>query len=132
MTGYGPDDASNRASAPASHRQPRVTSSGGIIEHVSHYQPRHAKPVPFTDTTLGKTLVLTAVTAAGAGIATTGGAAATYHLGAHPAVDAHYGVPAYDHADPDHNEPAGEFVYIEPAPTIGTASVNHVVLGPGD
>jgi hypothetical protein len=100
---------------------------------MSHYVPRHAKPVPFTDTVLCKTLVLTAVTAAGAGVATTGGAVAAHYLGAHPAtVGAHYGVQAYDHSDPNHVDPPGEFAHIETSPVIGTASVNHLILGPGD
>jgi hypothetical protein len=100
---------------------------------MSHYEPRHAKPVPFSDTVLCKTLVLTAVTAAGAGVAATGGAAATHSFGAHPAVPGAYvGVAAYDHSDLYHNEPSGEWIRIEAAPTIGTAAVNHNILGPGD
>lgn len=89
--------------------------------------------MPFTDTAACKTLALTLVTAASAGIATTGGAAATHALGAHHTPPGVYiGVTLADHADPNHVDPAGEVVHIEDAPTIGTAAVNHVVVGPSD
>jgi hypothetical protein len=89
--------------------------------------------VPFTETARCKALVLTVATAAGAGIATSGGAAATNYLGAHhPAPGTYYGVATYGHSGPDHNEPDGEFTYIEASPTIGTASVSHHILGSGD
>lgn len=93
--------------------------------------PRHAKPVPFTDTVACKTLVLTAVTAAAAGVAASGGAVATHTLGAHIPPGVYIGVMLGDHADPYHNDPGGEWVHVEDAPTLGTASVNHLVVGPG-
>lgn len=100
---------------------------------MSHYQPRHAKTVPFTETVRCKALVLTAASATVAGAATTVGAAATHYLGAHPAAPGtYYGLAAYDHSDPYHNDPGGEWIQIETSPTIGTATVNFNILGPGE
>lgn len=89
--------------------------------------------MPFTDTTLCMAIALSAASAVGAGVAATGGAVATHYLGAHPAVPGtYYGVTAYDHSDPYHNDPSGEWIRIEASPTVGTASVNFNILGTGD
>ena len=55
----------------------------------------------------------------------------TPHLRSSPGTR-HYGVPAYDHADPYHSDPGGEFTRIDAAPTIGTSSVNFTILGPAE
>jgi hypothetical protein len=87
---------------------------------MNHNEPKHAKPAPpFRETGAFKTIALTAVTPVAAGLAATGGGVATHYLGA-------------PHTDPFHNEPSGEWIRIEAAPTIGTAAVNHIILGPGD
>jgi hypothetical protein len=101
---------------------------------MSYYCPKHAKPAPpFYKTTAFKAITLTTMTPVAAGLAATGGAAATYTLAArHTPPGVYIGVALADHADPYHNELTGEFTHIEDAPTIGTAAVNHVVVGPGD
>jgi hypothetical protein len=101
---------------------------------MNHNEPKHAKPAPpFRETGAFKTIALTAVTPVAAGLAATGGGVATHYLGApHAAPGTYYGVAVSDHTDPFHNEPSGEWIRIEAAPTIGTAAVNHIILGPGD
>jgi hypothetical protein len=101
---------------------------------VNKYNPKHAKPAPpFRETAAFKFVALTAVTPVAAGLVATGGAVATYTLAdRHTPPGVYYGVAVTDHTDPNHVDPGGEWIRIEAAPTIGTAAVNHVVLGPGD
>jgi hypothetical protein len=101
---------------------------------MNHYEPGHAKPAPpFRETTAFKAIALTTMTPVAAGLVATGGAAATHILGAHHTPPGVYiGVAVADHADPYHSDPGGEFVRIEDTPTIGTAAVTHVVVGPSD
>jgi hypothetical protein len=97
---------------------------------VTHYVAKHAKVVPFHKTTTFKAFVFATVTPAAAGVAATGGAVATHHPGGLTAPGTYYGVPAYDHSDPYHSDPGGEWIRIEASPIIGTASTNHQVIVP--
>jgi hypothetical protein len=78
-----------------------------------------------------KSIAAGAVITIGAGAAAAGGAviaanpfpAATYLHRTSPG-DA-YGVAVYDHADPVHSDPGGEFIQIRAADNGGTASTFH-------
>ena len=75
-----------------------------------------------------KSIAAGAVITIGAGAAATGGAviaaspfaAATYLH--HTSPGAAYGMAVYEHADPLHSEPGGEFIQIRAADNGGTAS----------
>jgi hypothetical protein len=97
---------------------------------MNHYIARHAKVVPFQKTATFRALALAAAAPTAAGVIATGGAVATHHLAVPALPGAHYGVPADDHADPYHSDPGGEWIRIENAPTIGTASVHRLVFVP--
>jgi hypothetical protein len=78
-----------------------------------------------------KSIAAGAVITISAGAAATGGAviaanpfaAATYLHRTSPG--AAYGVAVYDHSDPVHSDPGGEFIQIRAADSGGTASTFH-------
>ena len=130
----GPADPSPPGTAdPSSQSSPRnLPTSQGIIEHMGHYEPKHAKPAsPFPETVTFKMIAVGAVITVSAGVAATGGAVATYayrHTGPGPA----YALALTGHADGYHSDPGGEFIRIEPSPVIGTVPTIHLIPGPGD
>lgn len=78
---------------------------------MSHYEPRHAKTIPFTETARYKAIVVTAASAVSAGVAAGGGAAATHY--SHPGAGVAYTMAVTDHADPNHvdlPEPGRELI----------------------
>lgn len=96
---------------------------------MNHYNPKHAKlPLPFRETTAFKFAAITAVTPAAAGLAATGGAAATHHSAAYPAT--YYAVPASGHADPLHTETTGEFTSLPGAAYGSTVATTRVTVYP--
>jgi hypothetical protein len=90
---------------------------------------------PFREMWPSKTAALIAVPAIAAGIAATGGAAATHHVPFYPLAaysSSSAGAAAPDREDPDHTDPGGEFTRIETSATISTASVSFNILGLSD
>jgi len=96
---------------------------------MNHYEPRHAKTSPFTETARYKALVLTAAVPVAVGVAATGGAVATHYR---PAAGVAYALAVTDHSDPYHSDPGGEWVRIETPESGSTAITMHVITGPGD
>jgi hypothetical protein len=76
-----------------------------------------------------KAAALIVVPAITAGAAAVGAHITTDHYATHATG---YAAATYDHADPYHSDPSGEFTHLNASPTIGTASVNFNILGTSD
>jgi hypothetical protein len=80
--------------------------------------------------TLTRASTFTAVPLIIAGAVAAGPSSGPHHQVAGSPAAATYSLPGYDHADPQHSEPAGEFIRLA-NPESGTASTTRVTAIPG-